>query len=301
MKNKLTVIISSITMLLVLIVMCTYQLKVDKVAVLTTFGTPNAISKPGLYFRFPWPVQKLVKLDSRKQLLIIKEKEVLTKDNINLIVKMFVAWSITEGDENTLKFYKSLGETSEEAEKYLTDTVASKQGLIIRKFNLNDFLNAGGKTKIEQIEKELKESINADTMVKYGITIHKVSITRLNLHEANSISVLEKMKQGQLKKAEEITSIALKESQIMKNSANEKAQKLIANSEAEAKTIRSKVLVQSAELFSRYENEQEFALFLRKLDAIKETTKSQTTFFLNPDIPPFDLFMKKGLKAKENK
>ena len=149
-------------------------------------------------------------------------------------------------------------------------------------------------------DKKLKDSINKVTREKYGIEINKVSISRLSLHEKNSVSVLAKMQQGQLKKSIEISSKALKNSKIMKNSANEKAEKILAEAEAEAKKIRSVVLVKSADLFAQYEKDQDFALFLRKLDAIKETTKSKTTFFINPDIPPFDLFKKNEDKKESN-
>jgi regulator of protease activity HflC (stomatin/prohibitin superfamily) len=298
-SNKLTVIISFITMILVLVVMCTFQLKVDKVAILTTFGTPKVISKPGLYFRFPWPIEKLVKLDKRKQLLLMNERQTLTKDDINLIVKVFVAWSVADGDENALTFYKKLGESPEKAETDLRGLVASKQEMVIRKYKLSDFLSATGDgTKNEQIEKDLKVAIDSKAK-EYGISVHKVSISRLSLHEKNSVSVLAKMQQGQLRKSIEISSKALKESKIKKNSANEKAEKLLAKAEAEAKKIRSVVLAKSADLFAKYEKDQDFALFLRKLDAIRETTKSKTTFFINPDIPPFDLFRKSENKKGE--
>ena len=67
-NNKLTIFISSVTLLLVLTGMCTFQLKVDEVAVVTTFGSPKDLKEPGLYFRWPWPIQKLVRIDTRKQL-----------------------------------------------------------------------------------------------------------------------------------------------------------------------------------------------------------------------------------------
>ena len=36
MKNKITVFTSAITLVLVLVVMCSYQLKVDQIAIVTT-------------------------------------------------------------------------------------------------------------------------------------------------------------------------------------------------------------------------------------------------------------------------
>jgi modulator of FtsH protease HflC len=300
-SNKLTIIIGIVTLALVLVVMCTYQLKVDKVAIVTSLGKPKVISQPGLYFRLPWPAQKLVKLDRRRQLLSIPERDTVTDDDINLIVKMFVSWSLAEGDENALKFYSSIGESAEDAERNLKELVESNQEVIIRKYKLADFLGSGGNTKNEEIERELKVLVNKKTLEKYGIVIHQVSISRLSLHEKNSASVLKKMQEEQLKKAVSITSLAMKNSKIKKNSANEEAAKLIASAEADAKKTRAEVLVKSTELFEKYQNDQDFALFMRKLDAIRETTNSKTTFLINPTIPPFDLFKTNEASKKDQK
>ena len=107
------------------------------------------------------------------------------------------------------------------------------------------------------------------------------------------------MQKGQLKKAEETRSKALSESQITKNTADAAAEKQIAAAKAEARGIRGKVVAKSSELFKDYEEEQEFISFLRKLDAIKESTKEDATFFINPDIPPFDIFKEEFEKKKK--
>ena len=44
------------------------------------------------------------------------------------------------------------------------------------------------------------------------------------------------------------------------------------------------------EIFKGYEDEQEFIALLRKLDGIKESTKTLTTMFIDTKIPPFDIF-----------
>lgn len=302
MKNKITVFTSAATLLLVLIVMCSYQLKVDQIAIVTTLGSPKAIKKPGLYFRLPWPIQKLKKLDIRKQLYSGNERETLTNDNINIIVKLFVSWSIDS--DNPMNFYQKVGDTVEEAEKQLKTLIESKQEIVIRSYNLSDFQNAAGEaSKIQEIEDKLTAELNKTTQAKYGIIIHKTAITRLSLHEKNSESVLARMKQEQGRIAAEILSNAEKEAQLKKNAADEKRSKLLASAEAEAKKVKDQVLVKSTELFEQRQEDQEFAAFLRQLNAIKEIIKadSKTTIFVNPDIEPFGLFKVEEPKEKKEK
>ena len=110
-ENKLTLVISAFTMILVLIVMCTFQLKVDEQAIVTTFGSPKELKEPGLYFRAPWPIQNLVRLDARKQLFKGSGSQTMTKDGISLILEADVIWSIDR--DNVLEFYKKVGEKIE--------------------------------------------------------------------------------------------------------------------------------------------------------------------------------------------
>ncbi|MCM8529735.1 MAG: SPFH domain-containing protein [Lentisphaeraceae bacterium] len=297
-SNKITIFISSLTLLIVLTVMCTFQLKVDEVAVVTTFGSPQAINKPGLYFRWPWPVQKLIKIDSRKQLFQGRERETMTKDNINIIVKLFVVWSVNSTDP--LEFYKKVGEGAKDAERQIGSLVESKQETVIRSYLLSDFLNSTGGSKISKIESELKQAINDVTSEKYGLTVHKVALTKISLHEKNSESVLARMKQEQSKIAAEIRSTAEKEAQLKRNEADTRRAEILAAAEAESKQVRDEVRVKSAELFANNQKDQDFAAFLRQLDALKEIMKTQTTAFLSPDVPPFDLF-KKPVPVKEDK
>ena len=295
-NNKLTIFISSLTLLLVLTVMCTFQLKVDEVAVVTTFGNPKDIKQPGLYFRWPWPVQKLVRLDARKQLFEGRERETLTKDNINIILKIIVAWSVDR--EKPLEFYKKVGENSRDAIKLLESLIESKQEIVIRSYELKDFFSASGGSKIQQIEQELTTALNEVTQEKYGIIINKTAITKISLHEKNSESVLAKMQQEQSRIASEILSKAEKEAQLKRNEADNIRAGKLAEAEAQSKKIRDEVRVKSAELFASNQKDQEFAAFLRQLDAIKEIMRTQTTALLSPDIPPFDLF-KKALEKKD--
>ncbi|MCM8526640.1 MAG: SPFH domain-containing protein [Lentisphaeraceae bacterium] len=299
MKNKLTVFTSAVTLLLVLVVMCSYQLKVDQIAIVTTLGKTKAIKEPGLYFRMPWPIQKLRKLDVRKQLYSGNERETLTNDGINIIVKLFISWSVDS--ENPLNFYQKVGDSVEEAEKQLKSFVESTQEVVIRSYKLSDFHNSSGEvSKIQEIEDKLTKELNSVTREKYGIIIHKSAITRLSLHEKNSESVLARMKQEQEKIASEIRSKAEKEAQFKKNKADEEKAKILATSEAISKKSKDEVLVKSTELFNQRQEDQEFATFLREISAIKEIIKAdqKSTIFLNPDIGPFGLFK---VEEKEDK
>ena len=47
----------------------------------TTFGKPTAqpYDKPGAYFKWPWPIQKVYKFDQRVHLMIKKDGKLIDK------------------------------------------------------------------------------------------------------------------------------------------------------------------------------------------------------------------------------
>ena len=63
MKNKLTFLIALAILAVLLSFMFFFQVRYDEVAVLTTFEKADKETSiktdPGLYFRWPWPVQRV--------------------------------------------------------------------------------------------------------------------------------------------------------------------------------------------------------------------------------------------------
>ena len=299
--NKLTVFISAVTLILVFAVMCSFQLNKDEKGILITFGKPQLIEKPGLYFRWPQPVQKLVVLDSRKQLFESNDVQVVTGDNINFIVKVVTVWSID--GQNPKVFYEKMGSSVADAESQLGSLVDSQLQSVVRSFTQSDFFSSGEQlSNLPKVEEALKAAINAETQKNYGVSIHSVAFVRNSLHEKNSVAVLARMKEEQNKLAVEIRSNAEKEAQIKCNSADGANAKIIAEAQAQAKKTRDEAIAKSVDLFAFAGKEgQEFAVLLRKLDAIKAITKTSTTAFFGPDTPPFDLFKKEELEQDKVK
>ena len=284
-KSMFPLITALILMILVTVVICAFQLKTTEIAIITTFGKPKIVKKAGLHRRLPWPIQKVVKLDNRVQLFTGGYRETTTHDNINLIVSLFATWRITD----PLLYFNSVG-NKHEAESILKSLLESKQESIIRSHNLSDFLSTGSKeTTLADIERELLESLSSQAEKTYGITLDYIGFAQIKLNENTTTSVFERMKQEQAKIVAEIRSEGEKKSKIIRDNAdNLKAQKL-AEAEADAKRIRGEALIKAAEQYDEFKEDLDFAIFLRKLDALEETMKTKTTIILDPKTPPYDL------------
>jgi len=281
---------------LVLFAMCSFQLRVTEQAVVTTLGRSEVVPTPGFHWRFPWPVQKVVRFDRRKQLFVGAPTEITTRDNITLIVTVFASWEIAD----LQLYFNRVGEMYK-AESYLRSVLDSQQGTIIRSHALDDFVTTDGDSSgLEMIEAELLDAVRRQAADTLGIAVGYVGIAQINLHPSNTASVFDRMKQEQAKITAEIRSESEKRAKIIRDNAeSDKAQRLAA-AEADAKIIQGEANIEAAKQYQVFEQDVEFAIFLRNLDALEETMKTNTTLIIDPSSPLFDLF-KFNIKTRGNR
>ena len=284
-KNKIPIIAGGIVVLLIIFTMCQYTVRKSQVAVVTTFAQPKVVVDTGLKARLPWPIQKVTFISTKKQLLVGQTKETSTRDKQNIVIDSFMTWQV----DDFLKFYNNVG-TFLEAESLLKSLLESKQETVIRRYPLSDFTSSKeGRSTLETIENEILELVKSQASDSYGIAVTFVGFSQINVHESNSESILERMRQEQVKQASKILSQGMKEAKIIGDNATSKRKQLIAKAEAEAKKIRADAVITATQQYDVFAKDVEFAIFLRNLDALEDMMKNKTTIILDPSIPPFNL------------
>ena len=93
-RNLLNLIVGVVIIAIFLLLLFTFQVRQSEVALVLTFGKPGPapITEPGLYFKWPWPIQRVYRFDSRVQNFENKLRQTLTADNNNLIITVYVGW-----------------------------------------------------------------------------------------------------------------------------------------------------------------------------------------------------------------
>ena len=67
-RNPLTLVIGLLLIVIFGLWLFVFQVRTTEVAVVTTFGSPTRpITEPNLYFKWPWPIQKVWTFDRRVQ------------------------------------------------------------------------------------------------------------------------------------------------------------------------------------------------------------------------------------------
>jgi membrane protease subunit HflC len=273
----------------------TYQVNFDEVALVTTFGRATEKSvinkdgnQAGLHFKWPWPIQKVDRMDRRFSVLEDRLEQQETKDRQVVIAKAFAVWRI----EDPLDFYRMF-RTNEEAETFLRERLRTTKAEISR-FTFDDLTNADPeKLKLDEIQQALLNRMRSDLKGhNCGVYIAKVEISRILLPEQITRSVFQRMKQTRQRFAQNARSEGKAIAQSIMAETESDKRRIMAFAERVAQNIRAQGDAAAARYYAEYNKNPEFALFLRKLEALEKSLERNTTFVLDTDSEPFELLKK---------
>lgn len=289
-RNTLTLIIGAVLILIFALLLFVFQVRQSEVAVVTTFGNPTRpITKPGLYLKWPWPIQRVYKFDQRIQTFEDKFTEGFTADNNTLLTMVYVGWRIT--DPRTF-FPKFADGSVSAAERTLEGIVSNAKGAVVGNHALADFVNADeSKLQFDAIEKEIQTLVEAQLRTNdCGIKIEFLGLKKLGLPESVTQTVFDRMTSERTVLAAKLQFEGEAEAQKIKSAADRQAAETLANAEAEATRIRGEGEAKAAELLPIFEQNPALANFELRLKALEQSLKERATLIFDERTPPFDLF-----------
>jgi len=289
-RNTLTLIIGAVLILIFALLLFVFQVRQSEVAVVTTFGNPTRpIIKPGLYLKWPWPIQRVYKFDQRTQTFEDKFTEGFTADNNTLLTMVYVGWRITDPKTFFPKFADgSVGA----AERTLEGIVSNAKGAVVGNHALADFVNADeSKLQFDAIEKEIQTLVEAQLRTNdCGIKIEFLGLKKLGLPESVTQTVFDRMTSERKVLADKLQFEGEAEAQKIRSAADRRAAETLANAEAEATRIRGEGEAKAAELLPIFEQNPALANFELRLKALEQSLKERATLIFDERTPPFDLF-----------
>ncbi len=288
-RNLLTIVVGVLLLLIFALLLFVFQVRQNEVALVTTFGQPTRpITRPGAYFKWPWPIQKVTKLDQRIQNFESKFEETLTADRLLLMIMVYVGWKIAD----PALFYNSFANGSiAEAERSLDGLVRSAKSKV-GQHPFGDFVSTDERNlKFVVIEKEMLDEIQAQARSHYGIEIRFLGIKKLGLPESITQKVFDRMTAERKKEAETLQAEGEEQATKIRSAANLQTSKLLADADAEATRIKGEGDAKAAESFKVFQQDPELALFIMKLNALEQILKERATLILDPRTPPFDLLI----------
>lgn len=289
--SRLNLVIGSLLLLLFLLLLFLFQVRQTEVAVVATFGkATRPITEPGLYFKWPWPIQKVTKLDKRLQTLEGKFEETLTADQRNLLILVFAGWRIAD----PALFYSRFNGLIPEAERSLENIIRTAKNAAVGRHLFGHFISANeNELKFEAIEQEILAAVQADARTQ-GIEVQIVGIKRLGLPESVTEKVFDRMRAERASEVARLKSQGDEEAIRIKSQADLQRDKLLADADAVALRIRGEGEAEAARSFEIFQQNPELANLILGLRTLETVTRERTTLIFDPRTPPFNFLLEMG-------
>ena len=263
---------------------CGFIVSETERVVVLRFGKPvRTLERPGFYPRFPMPVERLVRVDSRLHHGGIRLSETLTSDQRNVIVPMIYTWRV--GD--VLKFHMAVG-GKQEAERKLDGIVTSARNSVLGRHDFAELVGAvedGGQWR--KIEEEILHLAKDAAAEQVGVDFGWVGITRIQLPEANTEAVFRRMRAERKREATKFRAEGRAQAAVMKAETDREATRLIAEAKREAEEIRGEAEAKAAALYAEaHGSDPEFYRFLRELQSLRTIVDKNTTLVLDTSVAP---------------
>jgi len=290
-RNFLTLVIGILLILIFGLLLFVFQVRKTDVAVVTTFGKPTRqITSPGAYLKWPWPIQKVYKFDQRVQNFEDRLTEGLTSDAFNLLTSVYVGWRIAEPKAFFPRF-AGTGDPIAEAERVLEQRLSNAKSAVVGRHPLSDFVSPGEGTNFIAIEKEILNAIQTQVRANdWGLDIEFLGIKKLQLPEAVTASVFERMQAERKMLADRSQYEGEAEAQKIRSEADRRAAELLADAEGQATQIRGKGEAEAAKSLAAFQENPELANFIFRLNALENSLKERSVLIFDQNTPPFDLF-----------
>ena len=298
MKNVAITIFILLVVVILGLYLVSFQVRETESARKWTFGKPSGeITEPGWYFKWPAPIQRVVKFDSRMRDFQADLGETTTKGANAIIVNTYVVWKIAD----PLSFFNSVGSVKE-AESKLLSQINDVQNRVIGQYYFSEFVNTDeSKIKIVAIQDQMLSELKGSVRNEYGIEIKTLGIKQLKISKDVSADVFTRMKSERNRITQK--TVAEGEAEVIKirTDAESKRTELLAAAQGRAKAIRGEGDAEAAGYYKMLEAEPGLAMFLRDIEALKTILSERATVVFSSDSEPFKLL--KGIPdiAKKKK
>lgn len=313
MKTVLIIIVSLVLLALLGAYGCSYKVNYDQMAVHYVFqrevepatnpdgtlqrdetgalASPGSVQdQPGVHFRWIWPIDDVKLYSTKLQVLTDNFRQMQTADGNAVVVRSYMTWRI----ENPFAFNHRL-KTMKDGEEKLTALLQAEISGQIGQYDFNQLVTTGpGEPALAKIENDVLQAIQKEltqAASPYGIVVEHVGIRRLVLPTNVTTKVFDRMKLSREAEAAKLRAAGEARASAIRSEATSKAETIMRFAEERAEVIRSQGDTNAAQVYSRFKGNEDFAIFLQQIEALKEILKNNTTFVLDAkSMVPFNLF-----------
>ncbi len=258
-----------------------FQVDETECAIVTHFGRPvRVVSKAGINWKLPGPIQSVLRLDKRFQLYDPRPSEYLTADKKNLVVDTYVCWRVVDPS----RFYETVRDRLG-AEVRLSDLVSSEMGAALGRYALSDLISVEDQgTKTAEIIELVTSNCRDAAGQELGIEIADVKLKRLNFPEQNKQSVFDRMRAERARIAKKYRAEGQEEAVKIRAEADTEKAKILSEAYREAEKTKGGADAEAIRIYAAaHGKDPEFYRFLRTLESYRGFLNDKTTVVLSSD------------------
>ena len=247
--------------------------------VVLAFGKPvKTITKPGLNFKLPAPLQVVVTFDKRLLEYDVPPEEVLSMDKKTLIMDNYVRWRIVD----PLLFLQTV-QAVPTAKTRLDDIVYSE---LRQELGTHDMVEIITETR-DLIMDKVTAASNEESE-KYGIEVVDVRIRRVDLPSENEASIYARMEAERNRKANMFRSEGEEEAQKIRAKTERDKTVILADAYKISQEIRGEGEARALDIYaSSFSKDPKFYEFVRTLETYEKVIDKKTTLVLPGDSKLF--------------
>ncbi len=256
----------------------------EEVALLTELGRPEkTLDQAGLAFKWPDPIQSVIKLDRRLQSLSTKATEYLTADKENIFAGAFVLWRIRA----PLVFVESVRDSTK-AELRIDDLVQSTLGSELSRQPLGALLNDRDGSRISESMDRVLASVRPQALRDFGIEIVDVQLNQLSFPDQNLRSAYNRMRAEREQLAKRYRAEGEEEAAKIIAQTDKEVRELLATTYRDTEALRGQAQAEAMAIYARaYEQAPEFFELTRTLETYQKILGPEATLILSKDTPLF--------------
>ncbi len=282
MKRSLpSLIAGGVLAVILLLYMVTFQVRFSEVAVVRTFGEiKRVVEAPGLYWKWPWPIQKIDTYDHRIQTVSTTGEETPTRDGKNVIVTTTVCWRIADPYRFSVRC-----RNMEEAENLIKIRVRNDQKTVIGNYDFANFVSTDpAELKYDAIETAIASEIEGIAQELYGVKIERVAIEALALPQRITETVIQAMKKEREAVAQRYTSEGESQAKQIKDTAESIAGTIKTFAQRKAAQIVAEGQRRAVEQNKVFRQDEELATFLLQMENIPRILGNRATVVLDQPL-----------------
>ena len=277
MRTKGFVIVGLLALAFVAANLVFYTVDETEAAVVTQFGRPiAALTEPGLYVKWPDPVQSVQRFNKRLQVYNPQQAEYLTADKKAIRVESYVAWRLTDPTQ----FLVSVGDRSG-AETRLADIVNSELGVALGQYELAALVTTqAGQFKLPELIERVTQGGDQRAR-QYGLEVADVQVRVLNFPDANRQAVFARMKAEREQIARQYRSEGSEEAAKIRAEAERQQKVLVSEAYSRAEQLRGQGDAEAMRVYAAaFGQDPEFYQFLRTLESYGKIVDEKATIVL---------------------